>query len=510
MSLLRTSFLPALLLAGLGAFNTLAYAPYSWHAIPLFTLTALALMLLRSQSWKQAAFYGFSYGVGWFAVGISWVHVSIATFGGMPLVASLGIMAVLVLYLSLYPALAGALAWRFRQSKAWPLLLTACWLIAENLRSWVFTGFPWLSVGYSQTSCFLAPWAPLIGEVGISFVMLLFAGSFAVLALRRQFGFVALTALLFALTPFLGTLKGWQSSGQSVSVALVQGNIAQNLRWDPAEEANTMKKYMELSREYLNHQLMIWPEAAIPQLEPLALAYLINLDMLAAERETAVVTGILDYKTNGDAYNGMIVLGRYHNAKTQGDYSYGTQNRYQKHHLLPIGEFVPFQSVLKHIAPFFNLPMSSFSRGDWQQANLQANGYQLLAALCFEIAFPRQMVANFNDDTDFLLTVSNDAWFGQSIGPHQHLEIAKMRALELGRPLLRATNNGITAVIAADGAELGRLPQFEDGVLSLKVPQTSGRTPYSLWGDWPLNLFSLVLLAGFWLRQRLSAAKNQV
>jgi len=136
--------------------------------------------------------------------------------------------------------------------------------------------------------------------------------------------------------------------------------------------------------------------------------------------------------------------------------------------------------------------MSSFSRGAWLQPNLQANGYSLLAALCFEIAFPRQMIANFNDNTDFLLTVSNDAWFGDSIGPHQHLEIARMRALELGRPLLRATNNGITATVTADGKEQARLPQFEEGVLTAEVPQVQGRTLYSLWNDWPLLAISLL------------------
>jgi len=215
-----------------------------------------------------------------------------------------------------------------------------------------------------------------------------------------------------------------------------------------------------------------------------------------------VVTGILKYKTNGDAYNGMVVLGRQHQAQTQGDYSYGSKNRYQKHHLLPIGEFVPFESVLRTLAPFFDLPMSSFSRGDWQQPNLQANGYWLLPALCFEIAFPRQLLANFTERTDFLLTVSNDAWFGDSIGPHQHLEIAKMRALELGRPLLRATNNGITAAIGADGSELGRLPQFEAGVLTVDVPLSWGVTPYSQIGDTPLTLLSLLLMVGMLWRTR--------
>lgn len=496
-------YVQALLLAGLGALNTLAYAPFTWHAIPLATLSILAFSLLKARSYRHAAFVGFAYGLGWFGVGISWVHVSIETFGGMPLIASLAIMALLIGYLALFPALFAATAYLFKRSAHFAFLLPATWLLVENLRSWLLTGFPWLSVGYTQTSGFLAPWAPLVGETGISFLMLLFAGAFASFVLNKRVFALALSALLFALTPFLTPFKGWQLQEQSVPVALVQGNIEQNLRWEPAEEAATMRKYLELTRPHLNHALIIWPEAAIPQLEPLALPYLINLDLLAASEETAVVTGILDYKTNGRYYNGMVVLGRNHNAPTQGDYSYGTTNRYQKHHLLPIGEFVPFESILRHIAPFFDLPMSGFSRGGWQQTNLKANGYQLLPALCFEIAFPRQLIANLHQDTDFILTVSNDAWFGNSIGPHQHLEIAKMRALELGKPLLRATNNGITAVIGPDGAELGRLEQFKDGVLSVEVPLSSGQTLYSQVGDWPLLLISMLGFALFFIQKRL-------
>jgi apolipoprotein N-acyltransferase len=493
--LLKTSWFPALLLAGLGALNTLAFAPFTYHLLPLLTLSVLAYCLLQAQSPKQATLFGYAYGLGWFGVGISWVHVSIATFGGMPLVASLAIMALLVGYLSLFPALATWFSWRFRGNFWFPLVLASSWFIAENIRSWFLTGFPWLSVGYSQTDGWMAPWAPVIGETGISFLMLLIAGSVAITVRSKHWVWTAIAAIVLIVSPALQVVKGWQETGKQVRVALVQGNIAQDLRWDPEQEAITMRKYMELSRPHLNTDLMIWPEAAIPQLEPLALAYLFNLDMLAAENNTAVVTGILDYKENGEAYNGMIVLGKFGNEATGGDYRYNTSNRYQKHHLLPVGEFVPFQSVLKYVAPLFNLPMSSFSRGDWQQANLQANGYSLLAALCFEIAFPRQVIANFNDNTNFLLTVSNDAWFGDSIGPHQHLEIARMRALELGRPLLRATNNGITAVVTADGKELKRLPQFEQGVLIADVPLVQGRTLYSLWSDWPILAISVLCLS---------------
>lgn len=496
----------SLLLCAAGLLNTFAFAPYHWHALPLLTLTILALALRQAESARQAAWLGWCYGLGWFGLGVSWVHVSIATFGGMPLIASLGIMAALVAYLSLFPALAAYSAARLAKNRPhyWPLLLAVCWTLSENLRSWLFTGFPWLSLGYSQTDGWLASYAPLIGETGINFILLLAAGSFALLwryqPSRVVHGQLAAAVVLLALAPVLGHFKGWQTNGVQVPVALVQGNIRQELRWAPEQELPTMKKYMQLTRPQLSERLVIWPEAAIPQVEPDAQAYLFNLDMLAAENKAAVITGILDWKRNGDAYNGMIVVG---DTGMKGQiYHYETRNRYQKHHLLPIGEFVPFERFLRDVAPFFDLPNSSFARGEWLQPNLQAKGYQLLAALCFEIAFPRQIRANFTDDTDFLLTVSNDAWFGDSHGPWQHLEIARMRALEFGRPLLRATNTGVTAAIGADGQVLAQLPQFQDGVLTLEVPLTQGRTLYSRLGDWPLYAFCLLTCVLLWWRQR--------
>ena len=490
-----------LLVAGLA--NTLAFAPYQLTAIPLLTLAILSFVLWQCQSPAKAAWFGFVYGVGWFGLGVSWVHVSIATFGGMPLIASLSIMALLVAYLSLFPALAAWLSCHPRlhstSSSAkhplwWPVLLASCWVLAENLRSWLFTGFPWLSLGYSQTEGYLASYAPLIGETGITFIMVFAAASLMLLWFKRwQMALVA--AVILMCSPLLHPFKGWQLQDQTVSVALVQGNIKQELRWIPEQELPTMKKYMQLTKPHLQQQIIVWPEAAIPQVEPLAQAYLFNLDMQAAENHSAVITGILDFKRNDDAYNGIIVLGKSTTAVTAGDYIYETTNRYQKHQLLPIGEFVPFERLLRDVAPFFDLPNSSFARGDWRQPNLQANGYQLLAALCFEIAFPRQIQANFTDDTDFLLTVSNDAWFGASIGPLQHMQIAQMRALEFGRPLLRATNNGVTGIAKPDGTLQAVLPQFEDAVLSADVQLATGRTLYSRVGDWPLLIVAgLVIL----------------
>ena len=245
-----------------------------------------------------------------------------------------------------------------------------------------------------------------------------------------------------------------------------------------------MEKYRALSEPLWGSDLVVWPEAAVPKLELLASDYLVEMDNQALNTNTALITGIVNYNFESDeAWNNLLVLGKRKPEDTFGSYHYFHNNRYAKHHLLPIGEFVPFEDFLRPLAPLFDLPMSSFSRGDYVQSNLVANGIRLAPAICFEIAFPHQVAANVHGDTDMIITVSNDAWFGHSHGPAQHLDIARMRALELGRPVLRATNNGITAFIDDTGTVTSVLPQFEAASLSQQVQARHGSTPYKQFGD---------------------------
>jgi apolipoprotein N-acyltransferase len=498
--------LPYLMLIVAGASTTLAFAPYSFWWLPLVSVALLVCMLQRATSTRGALLAGFSFGCGWFGAGISWVHVSIDQFGGLPLAGSLGLMALLVAYLALYPALASWLSVKLRANGHLPLVFAVCWTGAEWLRATLLTGFPWLTLGYSQTSAGLRDFAPLIGETGISFLLAFSAAALAQLFSAQQwvkrFGYILLAGLLFSISPQLQQFNGWHYTEKQLSVVLVQGNIKQDLRWAPEQEWPTMLKYMDLTRPHFQADLVIWPEAAIPQLEPLAESYLDNLNRAALYANTAVISGILDYnfKTQ-QAWNNLIVLGKRTADATDGDYFYGHANRYSKHHLLPIGEFVPMESWLRTLAPIFDLPMSSFSRGSYIQPNLVANGYHLLPAICFEIAFAVQIAANMTADTELLLTVSNDAWFGDSIGPHQHLQIAQMRALEFGRPLIRATNSGITATIDAAGTITAKAPQFTETVLTAQLQLTSGTTPYSRYGDLPLHMFCLLLLSSQLIRR---------
>ncbi|MGL5286312.1 MAG: apolipoprotein N-acyltransferase, partial [Aeromonas sp.] len=279
--------------------------------------------------------------------------------------------------------------------------------------------------------------------------------------------------------------------------------IEQSLKWNPDALVPTVRKYQDLSRAHPDADIVIWPESAIPALEKQMVPYLENLDKAMKVNDTALITGIINFnQEERHFYNVVLGLGVTDKAGSQ-SYHYQQDNRYNKVHLVPIGEYVPLADLLRPVAPFFNLPMSDFSEGAPIQENLLAKGLRLATAICYEIVFPEEVRRNVQANTDFLLTVSNDAWFGQSIGPWQHMEIARMRSLELSRPLLRATNTGITVATETDGRIIGQIPQFQDGVLEVDVRPANGMTPYQRMGSLPMyGIAALLLVLGLWLRPR--------
>lgn len=490
-----------------GALNVYAYAPFEVWPIVILTMSLFIFTINSGVTSKQAAKYGFSYGLGWFATGISWVHVAISEFGGMPIFVSVLLMALLVAYLALFPALAGYLSIKYQHKVGFALFLPA-WLFTEWLRSWFLTGFPWLSLGYTQTNGPLSGFAPVLGEVGLQ--ALVVASSMLIVwslasstqkhksSLRTAQALVFI-AILFSLGSVLQSVTWTSGKGEQLNVTLVQGNIEQSIKWQPENEMPTMLKYLEMSQPHFEHSdIIIWPEAAIPRLEVVANEFLREIDALAVKTDTAIITGIVDYQPEtGRAFNNLIVLGaKYQDAK-YGHYKYLHTNRFSKHHLLPIGEFIPFESFLRGIAPLFDLPMSSFSRGDYVQDNLVANSWNVAPAICFEIAFSDQMRANLfsgQQSSDFILTVSNDAWFGDSHGPWQHLQIAQMRALEFAKPVVRVTNNGVTAIIDENGDYVKILPQFESVSTASQLSIKKAETFYYQYGNLPLYLFLAVFV----------------
>ena len=326
-----------------GASLTFAYAPFSLWPV---TFVALALAIRQLVKTQRPFLTGWLFGLGWFGAGISWVHVSIADFGGLPVVLSVGLMLILCGYLALYPATALWAARRWFPARLWPLALPFLWVVAEWLRSWMLSGFPWLSVGYSQINSPLAGWAPVAGETGITAIIIALAAALAVFRVRTQWPAIAVIFTVSLVSGWLLKKVNWVETAGVHSVAMVQGNIAQSLRWVPEQDIPTMEKYRGLTMPLWDNDLVIWPEAAVPKLELMATDFLQAMDRQAVSTNTALITGIVNYNWESEeAWNNLLVLGRKTPDDTQARYHYFHANRYAKHHLLPIGEFVPFEDI---------------------------------------------------------------------------------------------------------------------------------------------------------------------
>nr|WP_306305324.1 apolipoprotein N-acyltransferase [Glaciecola sp. KUL10] len=477
-----------------GASLTFAFAPFDhwWLAFLVLPISIFIIKISKHSGFK----HGFCFALGYFGVGISWVHVSIADFGGLPLIGSIALMLLLCGYLALYPAVVFMLLKRYVKIQHWPIVLPLLWLIMEWLRARFLTGFPWLSIGYSQLEGPLNGLFPVVGEIGVSTILVCLSASLALGLVRKRIHYSIILCTVVLATSYSIQNIDWVTvdKTKNAKVTMVQGNIPQSLRWTPEQDIPTMQKYLTMTEEHWDSDLIIWPEAAIPKLEPIASEFIDLLDRRATSEHAALITGIVNYQFETErVYNNLIALGL--DTKTQNTipYRYMHSNRFAKHHLLPIGEFVPFESFLRGLAPIFDLPMSSFTRGDYQQHNLKVKGFNLTPAICFEIVFPAQIAANLYDDTDAIITVSNDAWFGDSHGPHQHLQIAQVRAREFGLPVFRATNNGVTAFVDHKGEISKIAPQFKDATLTNSVTFVEGKTPYRIYGDYPTWLFFVFL-----------------
>jgi len=487
-----------------------AFAPFEqyWTIYPSLIGIFLLLQGVQENS-KRSFLISYIFNLSMFIACIHWVYVSMDLFGGMPLLVSMSLIVLLAAYLAIFPTLA---LWGSTRLPNIPnlfrylLVIPVFWLISDWLRGWFLTGFPWSYLGYSHADTPLVGFAPLLGVQGITLAIVIICGALTLIVQRQR---ILLNIVIIGLLLGSGAILQKQNYTElqpPVLVSLVQGNIDQNKKWQPEELYPSIMKYLDLSKTNNANQpeIIIWPESAIAALEVDMQRFLLPYSEDLAARNKTLISGIIGYRIEQDEYrNSIITLGKL----PEGDeYSMQSKNRYQKHHLLPIGEFVPFEKYLRPLAPYFNLPMSSFQRGEEIQPNLQTQQTNLAAALCYEIAFPEQLRKNVNEKTGMLLTLSNDAWFGDSIGPAQHLQIARMRAIEFARPVLRSTNNGITAIYGSHGEEIGRLAPNIDAVLSKKVAPAIGRTPYQIYGSVPLYLYSVFVL--LWLAIYLATSRR--
>lgn len=482
----------------LGATTVAGFAPLYLYPLPVFTLAALMWLWQRTPTARGAAAIGWWFGLGYFVVGVSWVYVSLNTFGAMP--APLAGFATLLFcaYLALYPALAG---WCVVAARA-PLLLTltivapAAWALGEWVRGWLFTGFPWLAMGYSQVpSSPLAGFAPVAGIFAVSFATVASAGLLLLVAEwiaalprgtpRRLH--IALPAIVAGLALWAGgyalkNVRWTQPAGAPFTATLLQGNIPQELKWTTEGLRTTLIRYRELALAS-KARLIVFPETAIPLfLRDIPADYLSELAEHARNNGGDVLVGAPERLTSGDYYNSVVSFGI---APTQA---------YRKVHLVPFGEFIPLRPVLGWIVSVLAIPMQDFSRGEVNARPLEIAGQRVAMNICYEDAFGEEIIRQLPGAT-LLVNVSNVAWFGRSIAPRQHLQISQARALETGRYMLRATNTGMTGVVDERGYVVDVAPQFSTAAVTAQVQGFSGATPYVRWGNLPTIALCFVLLA---------------
>ena len=474
----------------LGAATVLGFAPANLAPLPILTAAGLLWLWQSAATPRRAAALGFAYGLGLFVCGINWIYISLHDIGGMP--AALAAIATLIAcaFLALFPALAGYLQARFGHALAIRqlLLIPALWTLIEWLRDWAFTGFPWLSLGYSQANSPLAAYAPVAGIFGLSWLIWLCAG--LLLALARageRAAACAGLALVLSLGYGLKQIEWTQPLGEPISVSLLQGNIPQDLKWDEARFAATLDLYRRMARAS-TARLTILPETAIPRfLDLLDPQFVPALAESARSRGADLIIGVPVREANGRYYNSVISLGT------------AAVQRYDKSHLFPFGDFIP--AGFGWILSILNMPLSDFAHGSTAQAPLALAGQKIAVNICYEDAFGEEIIRALPQAT-LLVNVSNFAWFGDSLAPHQHLQMAQLRALETGRTMLRATNTGMTAIIDHRGTVTAVLPAFTQGALDGSVQGRSGATPYVRFGNAPVVTLALFICGLLALRRR--------
>jgi len=473
-----------------GAATVFGFAPFGLSFLPVVTVGFLFAMWQEAATPRAAASSGFAFGLGLFVAGASWVYIALNTFGGMPWpLAAIGTAGFCAL-LALYPALTGWLATRWTRPHSWARAgaAAALWALSEWARSVVFTGFPWLSLGYASLPgggpTWLAGYAPLGGVFLVTLATALLAAALAIAidALtsvpRARIALAAfVAAIVLAGGTALARIEWTAVAGAPVSVSLVQGNVTQELKFDPEFRRSTFEIYTALVRESRG-RLVVLPESAFP--------------MFADEVPESVIVGLLDAVTprGGDVLAGMFTIEpplapggtpRYYNSVIS--IGGAKPQLYRKRHLVPFGETIPLEPVLGwFIRKILAIPISSQASGRADPPALEVAGTRVAVNICYEDAFGAEIRIQAANAA-VLVNVTNDAWYGHSIAALQHNQISSMRALETGRPLVRATNTGITSAIAYDGRELARLPWFTRGILEVEVAGRDGVTPYVRFGD---------------------------
>ncbi len=476
----------------LGAMMPLGFAPWH-HAWLVIVLLACQLSLLDSLSSKQTYAAWLLFGLGFFGVGLLWTSHSIHVFGGMPEPFAMSLALLLALYCSCLLVLPLLIFKRLKRDSRlyYVTVFPSLWLIGEALRSTVFTGFPWLLIGYAHSQSFLKGWFAIGSTYLVTWISLSISGLLywvckkQVSRLHRlQLGLTI--TLIGGLSVLLTQIHWTHPTEKQLAVTLVQGNTDVDIKWQQDHAMEIFEHYWQLTESHLQtNRLIIWPETALTIPTPFSNALLSSLEEKAQTNQATLLIGVPHFYTSEQKFSNRLQMLGVH------------QGLYEKSHLLPFGDYIPLEKYLEPILNWLKLPMSDFQAGQPLIAPLPMGDWKFAPSICYEIAFANPM-KHISELSDFIVTVSNDGWFGKTIGPWQHFQIAAVRALENGRPVLRATNTGVTGIINADGQILASLPQFEAATLSYTLSGYQGRTPWQHFGYWPVLLLMFLSCAFFY------------
>lgn len=478
-----------------GALLPLAFAPYD---LPFMALVSIALFLifLRSLTPKQAAVIGYAFGWGYFGHGVYWVYFSIHHFGHAPLwlaiIIMLGMVAILALYMALFAYLMNRF---FKQNMAVRYLLAfpSLWVGLEALRGVLFTGFPWLSLGFSQIDTWLSGWAPVVGVLGVSWFVVVTVGVvlYCFYGVKRPRRVLSVVLLLVAWAGgfWLNEVNWTKPAGEPIKVALLQGNVPQEIKWLRSFRQINNGIYLDMTRQQVDVDLVVWPETAVPAFFHSVQGSLIPvLKREADDHQMDIILG-LPVMPGGDSqyYNGL------HSVRYPKEF-------YLKRHLVPLGEYMPLKPFSTIILGFLDIPLSDFSAGNNEQKLLTGGGYPFASSICYEDVFQQTSIDGL-PEAAYLVNVSNDTWFGDTIAPYQHLQMARMRALESGRYLLRSTNTGITAIVDPSGQITRQAPMFKRFSLTGEITPLKGATPFVQGGWWWFLILIAVMIVISFLKR---------
>lgn len=489
----------------LGAASVLAFAPFEFAFVMLLGLAGLFwLWQQKAQSVYEGFKIGLWFGLGLFGAGVSWLFSSMYFYSNVNIVLSIVATFLFVLFLSFYIGLAGWLVLYFKDDKRPGLMLfvlfPAVWVAAEYLRGNLFGGFPFLQIGLSHIDSWLAGYAPLLGVLGVSWAVAISAGLLLWFAQQRAWFVPGLMlGVLWATGGLLQKVQWVEPSGKPIDIALVQGNIPQEKKWRRDEFYPSLKRYVEMTKQHIDADVIVWPETAIATyFDVVEKGALYSFIKDAKLMNKDILVGVIAGKDK-TYYNALVNLGK-------------PQERYYKTHLVPFSEYFPFVGFFKFLNQFFDIPYDSFAHGPENQPPLKLGGQLAGLSVCYEMAFGEEL-ARYLPEAKYLITVSNDAWFAHTLEPAQQLQEVRMRALELGREIARSTNTGHTVVVGVDGQIKAQIPAYEEGVLRDKVQPYDGMTFFAQWKQLPIEMmlfaiFGFVLGKRYFLTGRFGKTKN--